>query len=267
MNAVPFEFDVAGAKTSAIFYPAASARATLVLAHGAGAGQNHPFMVGIARALSAREIDVVTFAFLYTHVGRRLPDKNDVLEATWGSAIDAVRARSDVAKTPFFIGGKSMGGRIATQVAAKLDPGDLAGLVLLGYPLHPPGKPEQLRSAHLPRVRAPMLFVQGSNDTFGKPDELAPIVASLASRVPATRLFVVTGGDHSLAVRREPTETSAGACGRAEIARFCLESPPRGWPLPRRRGRARRAPSEKGSFRGAKALGDRRTIARSATRA
>jgi predicted alpha/beta-hydrolase family hydrolase len=202
---MPFAFDVhvGSAKTSALLYPGADPHATLVLAHGAGGRQMHPFMVGVAERLGARGFDVVTFDFLYTHAGRRLPDKSDVLEATWRAVIDAVRARKDVFSARLLIGGKSMGGRIATQVAGGGGAGVLAGLVLLGYPLHPPGKPQQLRAAHLPSVRAPMLFLQGAKDTFGTPEELAPIVAPLFA---GTRLVPFERGDHSLAVRAVPLQ-------------------------------------------------------------
>ena len=94
------------------------------------------------------------------------------------------------------IGGKSMGGRIASQVAAD-GAGDLAGLVFLGYPLHPPGRPDRLRAAHLRDVAAPMLFIQGSLDAFGTPEELYPIIDPLK---PRTELYVVKGGDHSFKV-------------------------------------------------------------------
>src|SRR5947208_11647194 len=94
------------------------------------------------------------------------------------------------------IGGKSMGGRIASQVAAA-GIGELAGLVFLGYPLHPPGRAERLRAAHLPDINAPMLFVQGSRDAFGTPDELRPILTRL--QAPAA-LHVIEGGDHSFKV-------------------------------------------------------------------
>jgi predicted alpha/beta-hydrolase family hydrolase len=92
-----------------------------------------------------------------------------------------------------------MGGRIASQVAAKLSI-DLLGLVFLGYPLHPPGKPEQLRSKHLPRVRAPILFVQGSRDAFGTPEELGPVINGLEGRAD---LFIIDGGDHSFKVAKK----------------------------------------------------------------
>jgi predicted alpha/beta-hydrolase family hydrolase len=199
-----FAVDAGGGQTTALFYPAeGKARAAIVLAHGAGAPQTHPWMVAMARGLTARAIDVVTFNFLYAERKRRMVDRPPVLEATWRAVVLAVRARDDVAVGRLFAGGKSMGGRIATQVAAQEGAAwPVAGLVLLGYPLHPPGKPETLRAAHLPAVRVPMLFVQGERDTFGTRDELAPIVERLKGGAPGTRLYVVEGGDHSLATRR-----------------------------------------------------------------
>lgn len=214
-----FSFEVSGrGRTSARSHPAAGrpGGVTLVLAHGAGAPQTHPWMVSMARAIAERGIAVVTFNFLYTEAKRRAPDKNDVLEATWLAAIEAVRARAG--RDRLFIGGKSMGGRIATQVAARPDV-EVNGLVLLGYPLHPPGKPSQLRTAHLPRVRAPMLFVQGSRDAFGTREEMEPVVAGLSR---GTRLFVVDGGDHSLVVPKSTGVSLADTMARVadEIARF-----------------------------------------------
>jgi hypothetical protein len=210
---------VGDTQTSATAYADGAARegqVTLILGHGAGAPQAHPWMVAMAEALAARGLRVVTFNFLYTEGKRRMPDRPPVLEATWRAAIDAVGARFGAARP--FIGGKSMGGRIATQVAAG-EGVDVAGLVLLGYPLHPPGKPKQLRVAHLPRVRAPMLFIQGSRDAFGGPEQLAPFLVGLA---PGTRLFAVDGGDHSLVRPKSSGESLAMTMGRVagEIAEF-----------------------------------------------
>jgi uncharacterized protein len=215
-----FVIQVGDARTTGLLYRAEGARAAIVLAHGAGAPQTHPWMVAIARELSARTLDVVTFNFLYAEEKRRAPDRNDVLEATWRAAVGAVRARDDVAHAHLYLGGKSMGGRIATQVAAAEPRVEAAGLVLLGYPLHPPGKPKQLRASHLPLVRAPMLFVQGSRDPFGTPDELAPLVEPLVGR--GTRLFVVAGGDHSLTPLKSSGRTlqQVIALVSDEIARF-----------------------------------------------
>jgi predicted alpha/beta-hydrolase family hydrolase len=191
-----------GEAVTALLYPAAAERragVALILGHGAGAGQGSAFMVRCAADLAARGIDAVTFNFLYTERGGRLPDKNDRLEACYRAVIAALRGRPTSRRLRLAIGGKSMGGRIASQVAAGGDVGELAGLVFLGYPLHPPGKPDRLRAKHLPRIGAPMLFVQGERDAFGTPDELRPILATLAA--PA-ELYVVAGGDHSFKVRK-----------------------------------------------------------------
>ncbi len=203
--------DGADAVTALAYTDRAATRveATLVLGHGAGAGQTSPFMVSFAAGLAARGLDVITFNFLYTEQGRRAPDRGPRLEACYRAVVETARAsRPEVAARPLLIGGKSMGGRIASQIAvapeedaAETGPAlDVVGLVLLGYPLHPPGRPDRTRDAHLPRVGVPMLVVQGSRDTFGTPDELRPVLASL----PAARLHVVEGGDHSLAIRRKP---------------------------------------------------------------
>jgi uncharacterized protein len=183
---------------TALAYRAAPGRrsdVTLILAHGAGADQNSGFMVHFATGLAARGVETVTFNFVYTEQGRRLPDKNDKLERCWHAVIAAVRGRA-AGHGKLVIGGKSMGGRIASQIAAA-DEGDVAGLVFLGYPLHPPGRPDKLRSEHLGRIRAPMLFVQGSRDAFGSPNELR---AALGGASAATGLFVVESGDHSFKV-------------------------------------------------------------------
>ena len=177
----PFRLPIDGGETVPAIAYAASVREragiTLILGHGAGAGQGSDFMVGFAVALAARGIDVVTFDFPYMEQGRRIPDRNERLEACYRAVIDGVRRKRR--GKALAIGGKSMGGRIASQVAAGA--ADLAGVVLLGYPLHPPGKPQQQRSRHLPRIAAPMLFVQGERDSFGTADELRAVVAALPS--------------------------------------------------------------------------------------
>lgn len=206
VSAERFAFEVGGNRTSALFYGGEAgdgAGAMLVLAHGAGAPQTHPWMVAMARAIASRGIPVVTFNFLYAETRRRAPDRSDVLEGTWQAAIGAVRERWRPGR--LFIGGKSMGGRIATQVAAG-EGVEVAGIVLLGYPLHPPGKPAQLRTKHLPQVRAPMLFIQGTRDPFGGPDELAPFLDGLPR---GTRLVPIEGGDHSLGLPKSRGVTLA----------------------------------------------------------
>ncbi len=197
-----------GATTGAVYRASdPPLQATLVLAHGAGAGQRSPWIVDTASALAARGMDVMTFDFLYTHNHRRLPDRTPALEACYTAAVHAARMEIDTARRALFIGGKSMGGRIATQIAAADPDLPIAGLVLLGYPLHPPGRPEQRRDRHLPALRRPMLIVQGSRDAFGTPDELRPIVESLG---PACTLHVIDGGDHSFKLsKRNPAAQAA----------------------------------------------------------
>lgn len=201
----------AGAATTALVHPSADAErrtgAALILGHGAGAGQRSAFMVDFAEALSAMGIDTITFNFLYTEQRRRIPDRGPALEACYRAVIGAVHAEVASARRALFIGGKSMGGRIATQVAAADRQLPLAGLVLLGYPLHPPGKPADRRDKHLPAVGRPMLFVQGSRDAFGTPGELTPIVEALEPR-PA--LHVIAQGDHSFKLsRKDPAAQAA----------------------------------------------------------
>ena len=168
---------------------------TVILGHGAGADQSSDFTTRFATGLAARGINVVTFNFLYAEQGRRVPDANKALEACFRAVIEGVRHKK-FGRGALVIGGKSMGGRIASQVAAASAP-DVDGLVFLGYPLHPPGKADQLRAKHLPDIMVPMLFVQGSRDAFGSPDELRPIIKEL--KAPAD-LYVVEGGDHSFKV-------------------------------------------------------------------
>ncbi len=188
-----------GERTTALVYDAHAPNigAALILGHGAGAGQHSPFMTGFAHALAALGADVITFNFLYTERKRKLPDRAPVLESCYRAVIRDIVAQVGSARQALFIGGKSMGGRIATQVAAADPALPLSGLVLLGYPLHPPGKPDRLRDAHLPGVGRPMLFVQGTRDGFGTPAELAPILARLA---PSPVVHEVDGGDHSFKV-------------------------------------------------------------------
>lgn len=177
-------------------YPSENARAALILAHGAGAGQKSAFMVAAARALATRGVVTATFDFPYMAEGRKVPDKGPVLEDAWRDAIAGASSHRAFAGLPLFIGGKSMGGRIASQAAAER-PLPISGLVFLGYPLHPPGKPEQRRDAHLPNIQVPMLFVQGTRDAFGTADEIRALLPRLA---PTTELYEVEGGDHSFKV-------------------------------------------------------------------
>jgi uncharacterized protein len=185
---VPLE---GGGETSALRYAAEDPRApVLVLAHGAGAGQRSPFMTAFSGAMQARGITAVTFDFPYMRHHRRAPDRAPVLEGTWRAVLQHITA-GGAGPARVVIGGKSMGGRIASHV--------LSGLVLLGYPLHPPGQPDRLRTAHLPLLGTPTLVVQGSHDAFGAEQEVREAFAAVRASVD---WLIVPGGDHSFKVRR-----------------------------------------------------------------
>jgi len=202
-----------------------SSSSSLILGHGAGTGQTSGFMVSFAEALAERGVNIVTFNFLYAEQGRSVPDRTDKLEQCYRAVIDAVRADRTLSKNGVAVGGKSMGGRIASQVVAS-GVSDIAGLVFLGYPLHPPGKPEQLRSKHLQLIKTPMLFVQGSRDSFGTPAELRDVLkkpgASASKALPSNvTIHEVEDGDHSFKVPKS-TAPQAEVYARIqdEIARW-----------------------------------------------
>ena len=155
-------------------------------------------MTEAGRAMAARGIATATFDFPYVIARRKVPDRPSVLEDAWREAIEAARREPALSGLPLFIGGKSMGGRMASHVAASgRGIEGVRGLIFLGYPLHPAGKPAQRRDQHLPDIRLPMLFVQGTRDAFGTAEEIRALLPSLAA--PA-ELFVVEGGDHSFKV-------------------------------------------------------------------
>jgi predicted alpha/beta-hydrolase family hydrolase len=182
--------------------------ATILLAHGAGSNQLSSFMQLFANGLSARGFDSMTFNFAYMEQGRRVPDQKAKLESCYRAVIDEALTHKKLKNNRLVIGGKSMGGRIASQVAAadaekNEQPGDkISGLVFLGYPLHPPGNPEKLRAEHLKNIRVPMLFVQGTRDSLGRADEIGATIKQL--HLPAT-LYEIEGGDHSFKVPKSAT--------------------------------------------------------------
>ena len=186
---------------TALIYPAAKkdqAGLTVVLGHGAGSGQTSGFMRMFAKGLAERGLDVMTFNFIYMEQGRSVPDQKPKLEACVRAVIEAALKHKKLKKNRLVIGGKSMGGRIASQVMAgegrDAFADDVAGLVFLGYPLHPPGAPEKLRVEHLEHIKKPMLFVQGTRDALGTPDEIQPYIKNLR---PAAKIYSIEGGDHS----------------------------------------------------------------------
>lgn len=164
----------------------------LLLAHGAGAGQSHPWMKRVVSAWATHGADARTFDFPYMAAGRSAPDRAPILEGHFASVWAKEMAS---APGPRFAAGKSMGGRIASQVAARNGFVPVPdGLIFFGYPLHPPGRPDQRRDKHLPDISVPMLFLHGTRDPFGSPEEMAALVGTL----PNATLHIVEGGDHSL---------------------------------------------------------------------
>lgn len=201
---------------STLWTEAAHPLAIAAIAHGAGAGMRHPFMAGVADGLTAGGLSVLRFNFPYIDAGRRVPDPPPVLLETWDAIIREAARRGG--GLPLVAGGKSMGGRMASMLAADQGPEFPAkALVFFGYPLHPPGRPDRLRDAHLPRIRVPMIFIQGSRDALARLDLIEALVERLH---PLAYLHVVDGGDHSF--RRKGARSSDQESGRA-LAQIAIE--------------------------------------------
>lgn len=187
---------------STALHPAVDPWAVMALAHGAGAGMDHPFLIGLAGACAGQGLSVVRFAFPYAQAGRRMPGPAAHALATWTAA--EAETRHQVPGVPFVAAGKSYGGRMASMAAAD---GTIAptALVYLGYPLHPPGAPEKLRAAHLPQITVPQLFVEGTNDPFIQPREQYD--QALAGCRDASTVWI-DGASHSFEVkgRRRPAD-------------------------------------------------------------
>jgi hypothetical protein len=184
---------------------------TYAFAHGAGGAMDTPFMTTVARALGARGIRVVRFEFPYmaarrTGGKRGAPDRQPVLLATWRDVVETLGSRERL-----FIGGKSMGGRMATMVADELG---VRGLVCFGYPFHPPGQPAKVRTAHLETLATPMLVLQGERDPLGNRDDVAAYLLS-----PSIRIEWLRDGDHSLKPR-----ASSGVTEKENLARAVTEA-------------------------------------------
>jgi predicted alpha/beta-hydrolase family hydrolase len=191
-----------GTVSGVIAYPDGGQRElSVVLAHGAGSDMNSALLVFMQERLAGAGYRSVRFNFPYKEQRRRLPDRAPVLERCYRSVLATLRDEEEMAR--LVIGGKSMGGRMATHLAAAGDAVD--GLILLGYPLHAAGRPDKLRVEHLPRIAVPMLFVSGTRDELCPLDVLQETLATLAA--PVT-LHVVEDGDHSFAVRRRRTGRS-----------------------------------------------------------
>ncbi|TQJ40847.1 hypothetical protein FBY33_2941 [Arthrobacter sp. SLBN-112] len=203
---------------SAAYLRPADPTATVVVAHGAGAGMDHPFLRGFTDALNGLGLATLRFNFPYREAGRKFPDRPPAAIAAWRAAMDTARARADANgdSGPVWAAGKSFGGRMASMAVAEGM--EASGLVYLGYPLHAPGKPEKLRDEHLYGMTTPMLFLQGTRDNFATPGILADVVARIGSNAV---LQWVEGGDHSFAVAGKKRATDeVGASLAAAVAAF-----------------------------------------------
>lgn len=205
MTSGTISFTTPAGTVSAAFDGDRKAPALVLLAQGAGGDLDSPFMRAVAMGLGGYGLEVCRFNFAYTDAGKKRPDPQAVLEETYRAVVDEVRG-SYLAGRPLIVGGKSMGGRIASNVVAS---GVSAhGLVFLGYPLHPPGRPERIRAAHLQDITCPMLFVEGTRDPFCPLDTLEKVRADLQA---TTEVAVIEDGDHSFKVRRSSGRSTEDA--------------------------------------------------------
>lgn len=212
-----FTLQVDGADFTCAYSRPDGVTATVAIAHGAGAGMDHPFLIGFSDALNEAGLATLRFNFPYMDQGRRFPDRPPKAIAAWRQVMASAEERSD--GEPVWASGKSFGGRMASMAVAEGM--SAAGLAFLGYPLHPPGKPEKIRDEHLYGVEAPMLFLQGSHDTFAQKDLLEAVIAKLGGRAT---LQSVPDADHSFAVKgtkRSPQEI--GASLAPVVASFILQ--------------------------------------------
>ena len=216
----------AAAAASRLIDGPAAAPATLVLAHGAGAPMDSPFMAAIATGLADRGWRVVRFEFPYMArqrtTGRKgapdaLPKLLERFRAEVALAAEETAAASRAAG-PLILGGKSLGGRVASLLVDELAPLGVRGCLCLGYPFHPPGKPQQTRTDHLAALRTPTLILQGERDPFGQPEEVRTYGLS-----PQVRLEWIPSGDHSFKPRRDSGRSEADnwALAVAHGDRFC----------------------------------------------
>ncbi|HUS36768.1 MAG TPA: alpha/beta family hydrolase [Verrucomicrobiae bacterium] len=195
----PICIDVSeSSRVSALLNAPPAATACYVFAHGAGAGMTHPFMAAIAEGLAERNIATLRYQFPYMEQRSKRPDPPKVAHAAVRAAIhQAARLLPGV---PLFAGGKSFGGRMTSQAQARAPMEQLRGLVFLGFPLHPAGKPSDDRAKHLFDIRIPILFLQGTRDELAHLELLEPLCQKLGQANPAVTLKLFAEADHSFHV-------------------------------------------------------------------
>ena len=193
-----------GPRVSGLLLRPPDARWLYVLAHGAGAGMRHPFLETLARALAARQVATLRYQFPYMERRASRPDPPDVAAAAVRAA--AAEAARLAPGLPLVAGGKSFGGRMTSTAQAEAPIPGVRGLVFLGFPLHPPGRPGDARADHLAQVQIPMLFLQGTRDEFADLELLRPVVKRLGDRAT---LHLADGGDHSFHVLKRSGRTDA----------------------------------------------------------
>jgi hypothetical protein len=184
-----------GGSVSAVLQVPAGASAVLILGHGAGAGMNHPFMADLSQALGERGIATLRYQFPFMEAGSKRPDAPAIAHAAVRAAVHEAAAR--LPGLQLFAGGKSYGGRMTSQAQALQTLEGVRGLIFVGFPLHPAGKPGVERAAHLNEVKLPMLFLQGTRDTLA---ELALIRATTSQLGDRATLHIVEGADHAFHV-------------------------------------------------------------------
>jgi uncharacterized protein len=210
----PFVIPTPTGEVSAVWHPADGP--ALVVGHGAGAGMDHPFIVGFCDAVADEGIAALRFNFPYMEAGRRTPDQAKNAIGAFRSAFDAAAERSGGRQV--LGGGKSYGGRIASMAAAEGMPA--VALIFLGYPLHAPGRTDQIRDAHLYDLTMPMLFLHGTKDPFAEPKELAKVVRRLGDRAT---LVDFEGAGHSFERSRKDDPRAVGASLAPHVAAFARE--------------------------------------------
>lgn len=189
---------------SALMIEPPNAQLLAVLAHGAGAGMRHPFMQSVAESLAAHGVATLRYNFPYMESKGRRPDPPNVAERAVRAAVRT--AKNELPDLPLLAGGKSFGGRMTSSAAAREPLDGVVGIFFLGFPLHPPKKPEVKRAEHLAHVEVPMLFAQGTRDDLADLTLLKPIIHQLGTRAT---LHIVNGADHSFAVLKRTGRTNA----------------------------------------------------------